>query len=218
VVEILYVTATDWRGAADAEASMNPEDRDEARRLGALSMLRRSLANERKRLNAMNWLADGGPQAVAFLLAVETGGSDPLLEKWQELRRTTAASHPVPDPIELAARRLVVLLVETLSRTGLSKSEAREKAAKAVKRMFSKKAKRRKGQPSIWVDVDADAIRFWQSGYPTPTPDHEKLITDTLKRCGNDRPQIVGRFVKMIEFAIDPAAAWTARRASRIER
>jgi hypothetical protein len=171
-------------------------------------MLVRLLVNEKERATAIDWRADGGPETEAFLHALETGGSDPLLEKWQELRRTDA-NHPVPDPIEQEARRLVVLLAEALCRTGLGKGEAREQAAEAVKRIFPKKPKRRKGQPSISVDIDADAIRFWQSAYPPFTPDDEKLIAQAINR---DHRYIVGWFVKRIELVIDPAAALVTRR------
>jgi hypothetical protein len=186
---------------------LSPEDRDEGRRLAVLALLRGLLAAAKAQTKFMVWRAKGGPEAIALLDALETGGSDPLLERWRAQRRTVAANHPVPDSIELAARNLVVLLAETLSRTGLGKVEAREQTARAVQRMFRKKAKRHKGRPSTWEAIDADSIRYWQNDYPTPTPDHEKLITEAIDRCGHDHPQIKGWFVKRIELVIDPAAA-----------
>jgi hypothetical protein len=119
----------------------------------------------------------------------------------------------VPDPLDSNARRLTVLLAETLSRTGLGEGEAREKTAEAVKRIFPKKAKRRKGRPSILVDIDDDAIRYWQSAYPKSkfTPDDEKLIAGAIKRYGVDHRHIAGWFVGLIRLAIDPVAIRRAR-------
>jgi hypothetical protein len=170
VERILRVTATVWRGAADAAASMKPEDlkpedRDRLRELATLKVLWELLAAGKKNLDIVTWRREGFPEAEDFLHALESGGLHPLLEKWQELRRTIAANRPVPDPLDSNARRLTVLLAETLSRTGLGEGEAREKTAEAVRRIFPKKAKRRKGRPSILVDIDDDAIRYWQSAY-----------------------------------------------------
>jgi hypothetical protein len=191
VVEILHVTATGRGGAADAAASMKPEDRDEACRLLTLAVLWRLVDDASKKGDALTWRAVGGPETEAFMLALETGGSHPLLEKYLELRRTAAANRSAPDLVEQRARRQVVLFTETLSRTGLGENEAREKVAKAVKRIFPKKPKRRKGQPSILVDIDADTIRYWQSAYPPFTPLDEKVIAGALKRCGHDHGAIV---------------------------
>jgi hypothetical protein len=177
---------------------MKPEDRDEARRLAALSMLEQSLANMRKQLSLLDWRADGGPEAEAFLHALKTGGSHPVLEKWQELRRTDAAHRPAPDPSDLNVRRLVILMVEALSRTRtrLGKGAARKQAATAVRQVFP---------------ATADAIRGWQDIYSL-TPDDEKWIADALKRCGDDHSLIKDWFVKQIELVVDPAAAYVTRR------
>jgi hypothetical protein len=218
VERILRVTATVWRGAADAAASMKPEDlkpedRDRLRELATLKVLWELLAAAKKNLDIVTWRREGFPEAEDFLHALESGGLHPLLEKWQELRRTIAANRPVPDPLDSNARRLTVLLAETLSRTGLGEGEAREKTAEAVKRIFPKKAKRRKGRPSILVDIDDDAIRYWQSAYPKSkfTPDDEKLIAGAIKRYGVDHRHIAGWFVGLIRLAIDPVAIRRAR-------
>ena len=111
---------------------MKPEDRDEARRLAALAVLWELLAAAKEKIDVVDWRAEGGPEAEAFLHALETGGQHPLLRKWEELKATVAANRPVPDPLDLNARRLVVLLVEALHRAGLGKRDARKRAAKAL--------------------------------------------------------------------------------------
>ena len=177
-----------------------PEDRDEVRRLAALSMLEQSLTNMRKQLNILDWRADGGPEAEAFLHALKTGGHHPLLRKWEEDKATVYAGRPAPDPIDLDARRLVVLMVEVLHRAGLNKRAARKQAARAVKRIL----------PASRGD-QAEAIRHWQENHSL-TPNDEKWIVDALKRCGNDHRLIIGWFVKQIELVIDPVAARVTRR------
>ena len=67
------------------------------------------------------------------------------------------------------------------------------------------------------MDIDADAIRNWQTEYPPFTPDDEKLIAGAIKDYGNDRRHIVGWFVELMRFVLDPAAA-RSRGASEFER
>jgi hypothetical protein len=98
--------------------------------------------------------------------------------------------------LDVNARRLVVLL----HRAGLSKGEARTEAAKGVKGVLPAS----KGN-------QAEAIRYWQTNYSI-TADDEKLIARVISRYGNDRRHIVGWFIGLIRFAIDPEAARTARR------
>jgi hypothetical protein len=209
VVEILHVTATGWRGAADAEASVKPEDRDrlrklatlkpedrnELRRLAARSALWQFLDAAKKKADVVTWRKDGGPEAEAFLLALDSGGSHPLLEKWRELRKTVAANRSAPDPLDQAASRLSVLMVETLCRAGLGKGIALNRAAMAVNQIFP---------------TTPDAIRGWHRGHPTVTPDDEKLIAGAIEKHGHDYEQIVGWFVGLIRLAIDPIAIQNA--------
>jgi hypothetical protein len=108
---------------------MKPEDREEARQLAALSVLWQLLAAAKAQTDVVDWRGNGGPEAEVFLDALQTGKSHPLLRRWKELNAIVAANRPAPDPLDLNARRLTVLMVETLSRAGLSKTKAREKAA-----------------------------------------------------------------------------------------
>ena len=175
---------------------MKPEDRDEARRLVALAVLSESLIRAKAQTDLVDWRAKGGPEAEAFLHALDTGGSHPLLEKWRERRRTDAANRPAPDPLDLNARRLVVLLTETLHRAGLTKRDARKRAVKSLHGVFP---------------TTIDKIRYWQSGYPPFTPDDERLIAAAINRFGDDHRHIAGWFVGLISLAIDPFAIRSAR-------
>ena len=90
---------------------LKPEDRDRLRELATLKVLWELLAAAKKNLDIVTWRREGFPEAEDFLHALESGGLHPLLEKWQELRRTIAANRPVPVPLDSNARRLTVLLV-----------------------------------------------------------------------------------------------------------
>jgi hypothetical protein len=179
---------------------MRPEDRDEARRLAARSLLWRLLGHFRNQVDVVIWRAEGGPEAEAFLNAVDTGGTHPYLDRCQELQSTVASNRPAPDPVDVNARCLVVAMVEALHRAGMNKRAARKQAATAVKGVV----------PEPKGDL-VEAIRYWQAIYPI-TADAEKLIVEVVKRYGNDHRSIVGWFVGQIRFGIDPEAAWTARR------
>lgn len=87
---------------------LKPEDRDRLRELATLKVLWELLAAAKKNLDIVTWRREGFPEAEDFLHALESGGLHPLLEKWQELRRTIAANRPVPDPLDSNARRLTV--------------------------------------------------------------------------------------------------------------
>jgi hypothetical protein len=196
VVEILHVAATGWRGAADAQASMKPEERDEVRRLAPLSVLWQLLDAARTKVDVVSWRAEGGPETEAFLHALETGGQHPLLRRWEDLKATVAANRPAPDPLDLNARRLVVLLTETLHRAGLGKRDARKRVAKALNQVFP---------------ATTDQIRYWQDSYPLSAYDDEKLIAGAITRYGDDHRHIVGWFVELIRLAVDPVAIRSAR-------
>jgi hypothetical protein len=174
---------------------MKREDRAELRRLAAA--LWQFLHAAKQKADVVTWRKDGGPEAEAFLVALDSGGSHPLLEKWRELRRTVAANRPAPDQLDLKARRLTVLMVETLCRAGLGKGTARKRAAEAVNPIFP---------------TTHRAIGGWQSAYPKVTPVDEKLIAGAIEHHGHDHERIVGWFVGLIRLAIDPFAIQSAER------
>ena len=185
---------------------LKPEEYDRLRELATLKVLWEALDAARKKVDLVIWIAERGYEGEAFLLALESGEWHPLLRKWKKLNSTVAANRPAPDPLVRIARRLTVLMVETLCRAGLGKGIARERAAEAVKRFFPKKLKRRKGDdPSILVDIDADAIRNWETEYPPFTPEDETLIAGAIKDADNDSRHIVGWFVELMRFVLYPA-------------
>jgi hypothetical protein len=200
VVEILHVAATGWRGAADAETSMKPlkpEDRDEIRRRAARSMLYRAVINEKNRTSVMDWRRDGGPESEDFMHALETGGQHPLLETWQELRRTVAANRPVPSLLDQNTRRLAVLMVASHVRAGLGKDAARKRAAKAVEHLLPGTTKR--------------TIKYWEANYSV-TADDESLIAQAIEHCGHDHDRLDGWFAVQINWADNPVPAWIMSR------
>ena len=88
MVEILHVTATGRGGAADAAASMKPEDRDEVRRLAALRAFSgRCCCGEGPSADVVVWRDDGGPEAEDFLHALETGGHIPCCRNGKSSRQ-----------------------------------------------------------------------------------------------------------------------------------
>jgi hypothetical protein len=85
------------------------------------------------------WRELGGLDAQDLLHALETGGTHPLLRKWEELKAGPARNRPPPGASEQAARRLIVLLRVALERTGLSKTAARKHIASALRRQIGTK-------------------------------------------------------------------------------
>jgi hypothetical protein len=180
-----------------APVAMKPEDRDEARRLVVLALLRNLLAAARKKVDVVVWRALGGPEAEDFMHALETGGAHPLLEKWRELRRTIAANRPAASLLDQNTRHNVILLVEALQRAGLGKDAARRRAAEALQRVLPTTTKR--------------TIKYWQGNYSI-TVDGEQLIARAIEQHGHDHDRLVGWFLGLIDWADTPVAAWTAVR------
>jgi hypothetical protein len=176
---------------------MRGEDRDELRRLAALSMLWGLLAAAKEKADVVTWRREGGPEATDFLRALETGAPHPLLLKWQELKATVAANRPVPSLREQNTRRLAVLMVETLVRTGLGKEPARRRAAKAVEHLFPTTNKR--------------TIKCWQRNYSIGADD-ERLIAMAIERHGHDHDRLVANFAGLIDWTDNPVVAWNITR------
>jgi hypothetical protein len=192
VVEILYVAATGRGGAADAEASMKPEDRDKACRLFVLVLLRNLLVATRKKVDVVTWRALGGLEAEDFLDALETGRRHPLLTKWEELKATVAVNRSAPSQPDQNTRHTAIVMAEALHRAGLGKEAARKRAAKAVQGVFPTTTKR--------------TIKYWQSKYSI-TVDGEQLIARAIEHHGHDHDRLVDHFVAYIDFWDNPVAA-----------
>jgi hypothetical protein len=175
---------------------MKPEDREQWRELGTLKVLWELVDDAKKKVDVVTWRAVGGPEAEDFLHALETGRQHPLLTKWEELKATVAANRSAPDLVEQSARRSAVLMCEAVHRAGLGKNAARRRAAKALQGVFP---------------ATIDQIRYWQYIYPLAAGD-EKLIAGAINRYGTDHRHIAGWFAGLIQIAVDPAAARSARR------
>jgi hypothetical protein len=107
---------------------------ERARALHALSCLMQLLVVARSQIDVVTYQKFGGLEAENFLDAVEHGLSRPLLSEWEE--RRSANKRPAPGLRERQFRRLAVLLSVALQTTGLGKLDARERTAKALKRLF----------------------------------------------------------------------------------
>jgi hypothetical protein len=161
----------------------------------ALAVLGELVDAASKRIDVLAWRAMGGPEAVDFLHALQTGGSHPLLEKWRE-QRAGFTHRPVPGLLDRSARYTVVLMVEALNRAGLGRGIARKRAAKAL--------------ADVFPEATSDAIKYWQTTFP-PVPAEEPRIAGAIERHGHDHGQIIGFFIGLIRFTVNPVAARTAR-------
>jgi hypothetical protein len=176
---------------------MKPEHRDEARRLAAMNFFRQLVIAAKAQADVVTWRSEGGFEGEELFNALASGGTHPVLRRWEELKATLGANRPGPDLLEQGAHRTVVLMVEALHRAGLGKGAARKRAAEALRDVFP--------------EATIEAIRYWRAGY-SPVPGDERLIADTLKRCGRDHGRIANWFVGLVRFTLDPVAARTARR------
>ena len=125
VVEILHVAATGWRGAADAQASMKPEDlKPEERRLrelAALKVLWELLDAAKKQGRRRSWRARGWSRGRGFSARARNRRAASLAGKWEDLKATVAANRPAPGLLDQNARRLAVLMVESGHAPGLAR-------------------------------------------------------------------------------------------------
>jgi hypothetical protein len=174
---------------------MKREDQDEMRAQLALAVLGELVIAAKKRIGVLKWRGMGGPEAEDFLEALVTGRSHHLLEKWKE-QRAINRSRPPAGSLDQTARYTVVVMVEALRRAGLGKGTARKRAAEALAPVFP--------------EATSDAIKYWQTTFP-PVPHDELRIAGVLKRHGHDHRQIIGWFVGLIRFTVNPAAARTAQ-------
>jgi hypothetical protein len=142
------------------------------------------------------WLNVGGPDAESFLEALAIGGTHPLLEHW--LRTRKALGHPPPTLSAIRARRLTILLAVALKRAGHYDSieEAREFAAKQMKRagVFTK-------------SLTGTTVRKWDERQQGFSPWDEQLLATALASCGVEaKHQLVHFFVGLAHYANNPTA------------
>jgi hypothetical protein len=175
---------------------------DETRALRTLACLWTALDELQKQRGLIAWRELGGLDAQDLLHALETGGTHPLLRKWEELKAGPARNRPPPGASEQAARRLIVLLRVALERTGLSKTAARKHIASALQ-----KYGRQIGLPPLPLKAD-EALRHWERDLKPPV---ERMRDDRLvlepQRCGKNRAQLTKHFLGFVEFARKPLPA-----------
>ena len=115
-----------------------------------------------------------------------------------------------PDPSDLTARRLTLLMVETLRRAGVKEGMARARAANALNCKFPA-TRNADLRPLNWTfPTTKEAIRGWRREYPTITQGDEKTIAKVLKDHGHSHEQIITWFLINILTQIDPIAVQTA--------
>jgi hypothetical protein len=171
---------------------------DEARALRALACLWTALDELQKR-NLIAWREAGGFDGQDLLRALETGGTHPLLRKWEELKAGPVRNRPAPGPSEQAARRSIVLLRIALERAGLRKTAARKHIESALKAHG-----RQIGLPPAKIE----AIRHWERNLkPALGRQDEAVIKQALDRCGKDRAELTRHFLGLVEFARKPLPA-----------
>jgi hypothetical protein len=171
---------------------MTPEDREEGRRLAAMYFLWQTLIATKEKSDPVAWHAVGGPEAEAFLHALESGGQHPVLRRWEKLMQTVAANRPAPDLTQQKFRRNVVLMVEALYRAGLKpKEDARKRAVKALRHAF----------PSI----NSASIKYFQANYSLTSED-KWLIAQAIARHGHDFGGLANWFIGLIRLVVDPGA------------
>jgi hypothetical protein len=161
---------------------------NEARKLLALKALFEMIVETRSRADVVARRERGGIELEDFADALEKGLPHPLLEHWQEQK--AANNRPGPGLNNKALRRYVVLMCETLQRTGLGKLKARRIASQALEK--------------IGAAVSADAIERWQRDIAENAPlggADEKVIASAASRSTED---IVRYFIGLCHFRSDP--------------
>jgi hypothetical protein len=169
------------------------ENVDLTRALLATQTLWEAISKAKASVDATTWYATGGPEAEDFLDAVDHGRWHPLLRLWTKRKATISAHRQGPGLRERDARKLTILMCETLEASGISKSESRKRVAQELKKekIFSP-------APSVHT------IERWQRAATPSGRVEESIIAAAISRCGQDDTKILQHFTKLVRVALDP--------------
>jgi len=153
-------------------------------------LLRRMIDGLKAKLDPASWVNGGWAELEAFTEALCGDGIHPALQEC-----ATKGGRPAPLSRERYARRLVVLLCESLERAGLSKRAAREFAAQelAAAGVFE-------SAPSCRT------IEYWQQNEPVLAPGDELLVATGFAATGGEPAKLAIYFVGLCHLALNPTA------------
>jgi hypothetical protein len=174
----------------------NKADIDQARGLRAGACLWQMIAAAKAQIDGVNAYAIGLADAEAALEAWTTGGQHAFFRIWKE-RKRILAHRSGPSPVELELRRMILLMVEALQRTGYGPTEARKFAARELQHI------KVLGKPSD------RAIEGWQDEHPLElTPKDEQLLANGIALCGHQAPaKLALYFISLAHLVADPGVA-----------
>jgi hypothetical protein len=134
----------------------------------------------------------GLPEAEAFVEALVSGGTHPLLQEWQQNK---PANRPTVSKHELQARRYELLLVIALERAGFGKEAAHKYAAREMERA------------DVFTKVPtAGAIAHWQERMTPLEPKEEQQLGTAIAVCGLDPRRLALFFLGLVHAALNPTA------------
>jgi hypothetical protein len=172
------------------------EDAERVRALRAAYCFRQLLAWARVQVNDPHRFALLG-EAEAVMEAWEVGAPHGFFSLYDRRRADGGGGHRPPSATELQARRMVLLMVLALRRTGFEKNRpACKYAAKVLERagVFE-------SPPSY------RAIERWQSDHPLElTPRDEQLLATAIATSGPGAPhRLATFFIGLAHLVFNPA-------------
>jgi hypothetical protein len=172
---------------------LTEDRRIKGRGVMATKFLWQLMAAARAQASPYTWIKEGGLDAEEFLECLESGRPHPLLDRWRDIKGTTAAGRPAPTARDRHMRRLVVLAVIALRRVISTDAKgARRTVAAAMVRLFE-------DAPS------AETIHHWERQLGPITPEDEKLLEMVITNAKKDPTEVVERFVHFAHTILTPA-------------
>jgi hypothetical protein len=183
----------------DRDKAVDRDTLDEARALRTKKCLWELLEHAKSQVDPATWIRVGGFDVEEFLQCLDDGLWHPLLRQWEERKGTDAAHRASPTPRQIMVRRMAVLMVLTLERTGLNKRRARKSAAEAL------------AEISLLFDPphppSVNTLEHWERAERARgefTEKDEQLIASAIRCCSQDQRQICDWFVGLIDLIHDP--------------
>jgi hypothetical protein len=180
-------------------SQVSKADAAQLRALRAEQCLWSMLAAAERQTDPATALRVGLPDAKDFLEAIYTGDGHPLINLYKERKKKHGRRGAAPT--ELAMRRQIVSAVVALTRTGLTKDEARKKVAQELQEPHGKGPRRHPGLPSPSKDV----LRNWDDATPPLSADEDKIMAEKIAATGGDHRKLIDYYLGLAHAVGNPA-------------
>jgi hypothetical protein len=156
-------------------------------------LLRQIVVGLKVELDPAAWVNAGWAELESFVDAFCDGGTHPALLEWMTARANSG--RPAPSTREAYARRLVVLMCESLRRAGLNRRATRELAAQEL------------AATGVFDNTPSpQTIEHWQRSESVLAPADELLISTGFAASGGEPAKLAIYFIGLLHLALNPTA------------